>query len=321
MNRPLLMVCSALLIAAPLAVVSPVPAAAQSTTRRPVQTRRPTRTPPTKTRPTKTRPATRPTPRPSTRPQRPTSTQRPTATRKPTATRPERATRPTPTRRATPTRRTTPTRQTVPAQRTAPTQRALPTRPRSTGARETVEAIRRPNAGSAPAAGRSGGAAAGRSGSHGVVNDRYDRYDRYRPEVYRDRYDGGWYDRWRRAPYPRWYPGRPGLWIEVVYVRSPDRWRYGSRAVRCSVLGDELENAHDEWHWRNDRYRGDRWYVDEHHRLMRALDREWERSGCGRRPAFAIACRDRGRRHPRTSAAVIVALEVLDILLDGHVHH
>ncbi len=169
---------------------------------------------------------------------------------------------------------------------------------------------------------------AGRGGR--VVNTRdrdrrdYDRnrYDRDRRGAWdRSHYDPMWYSSWRYDRGPRWYPGHPGVWIELVYVRSPERWSYGARAVRCSIVGDELENAHDEWHWRNDRYQWEWWYPDEHARLMRALDLEWARSGCGRRPVYDIDCRYRGAHHPRTSEAVIVALEVLDILMDGHVHH
>lgn len=154
---------------------------------------------------------------------------------------------------------------------------------------------------------------------------RYDRYDRYDYRYYyghadRARYDYNWYNVWRHAPGPRWYPGRTGVWIEVVYVRSPHRWYNGARAVRCSVLSDELAYAHDEWHWRNDRYRHSYWYDREHRRLMRALDREWARSGCGHSAIYYERCGGRDWGPLRTAATVIVALEILDVLLDGDWH-
>lgn len=154
--------------------------------------------------------------------------------------------------------------------------------------------------------------------------DRYEDRDRERYDrnhAARIHYDRSWYSAWRSDPYPRWYPGRPGFWVEVTYVNSPYRLRPGARAVRCSVLYDELENAHDEWHWRNDSYRYEWWYPDEHQRLMRALDLEWARGGCGRPPIYHTSRWEQDHHHPRTAAAVIVALEVLDILMDGHVHH
>jgi hypothetical protein len=138
----------------------------------------------------------------------------------------------------------------------------------------------------------------------------------------RSHYERSWYRNWLYAPGPRWYPGRTGVWIEVVYVRSPDRWRRGARAVRCSMLSDELDYAHDEWHWRNDQYRWDYWYDQEHEDLMWALDTEWRRAGCGgRAPLFYDHRRDRDWGLVRTAARVVVALEILDILFDGDWHH
>ncbi len=137
---------------------------------------------------------------------------------------------------------------------------------------------------------------------------------------HRYRYDRSWYRTWRYAPGPRWYPGRHGVWIEVIYIRSPDRFRHGARAVRCSVLADELAYAHDEWHWRNDRYRGEYWYAEEHDRLLWALEDEWRWASCGRVAYFYDRCDARGWSAIRTAAKVIVALEILDILFDGDWH-
>ena len=68
---------------------------------------------------------------------------------------------------------------------------------------------------------------------HGVAIDRYDRYDRYG-------YD---YGHGRR-----------------VWGRTA--------GMSCVQLDDELEWAHDEWHYRNDRHRGASWYDVEHARLQ-----------------------------------------------------
>ena len=115
--------------------------------------------------------------------------------------------------------------------------------------------------------------------------------------------------------------------IVVLSPRYDDRYRhgydsYGHRRVwnrvqgmSCLQLDDELEWAHDEWHYRNDRYRGTSRYEVEHARLEWRIADERDYSGCGHARQDR-ECRERGR-YPRTSSTVGVAILVLDILLGG----
>ena len=90
------------------------------------------------------------------------------------------------------------------------------------------------------------------------------------------------------------------------------------RGMSCLQLQDELEWAHDEWHYRNDRHRGASWYDVEHARLEWRIADERAYSGCGR-PYEDRECRERGR-YPRTGSTLGIAVMVLDILLGGDSH-
>lgn len=59
-----------------------------------------------------------------------------------------------------------------------------------------------------------------------------------------------------------------------VYTRT------GNRRVDCRSLDRELDRVHDDWHRRNDRYRGDRRYREEHDRLHDRIAHARARSGC-----------------------------------------
>jgi hypothetical protein len=89
--------------------------------------------------------------------------------------------------------------------------------------------------------------------------------------------------------------------------------------MTCLRLDDELEWAHDEWHYRNDHNRHESWYDVEHARLEWRIAEERAYSGCGR-ALERRDCRTRGQ-HPRTGSTLDVAILVLDILLgDGRTH-
>ena len=152
-----------------------------------------------------------------------------------------------------------------------------------------------------------------RTGDRGEI-DRNERNDRDRDR--RDRHDR--YDRDRGILGP----------IVVLSPRYDDD-RYGRRydayghrrvwnrvqGMSCLQLDDELEWAHDEWHYRNDRYRGTSHYEVEHARLEWRIADERAYSGCGR-ARHDRDCHERGH-YPRTDSTLQVAILVLDILLGG----
>lgn len=103
--------------------------------------------------------------------------------------------------------------------------------------------------------------------------------------------------------------------IAYAYGRVWDR-RPG---MTCLRLDDELEWAHDEWHYRNDHDRHESWYDVEHARLEWRIAQERAYSGCGR-PLERRDCRTRGQ-HPRTGSTLDAAIQVLEILLgEGRTH-
>ncbi len=146
-----------------------------------------------------------------------------------------------------------------------------------------------------------------RTGDRGTI-DRNERNDRDRDDRF---------DRDRRIINP----------IVVLSPRYDDRYygrydSYGHRRVwnrvsgmSCLQLDDELEWAHDEWHYRNDRYRGTSRYEVEHARLEWRIADERAYSGCGRSRQDR-ECSDRGH-YPRSDSSFAVAIQVLDILLGG----
>ncbi|HUF12596.1 MAG TPA: hypothetical protein VMN78_05835 [Longimicrobiales bacterium] len=86
--------------------------------------------------------------------------------------------------------------------------------------------------------------------------------------------------------------------------------------MTCLELHDELEWAHDEWHYRHDDERDERWYEAEHARLEWRIAEERAYSGCPRAHQVR-ACSDRGR-YPLAAGAHEVAVLVLSILMrDG----
>lgn len=107
------------------------------------------------------------------------------------------------------------------------------------------------------------------------------------------------------------------------------RYRYGSTygagaghvwnrrsGMTCLQLDDELEWAHDEWHYRHDDERSERWYEAEHARLEWRIAEERAWSNCGR-ARESRECDERGR-YPLSARAHEVATRVLDILMrDG----
>ena len=119
-------------------------------------------------------------------------------------------------------------------------------------------------------------------------------------DAYGRRYDAwGRYDRYDR--YDRY--GRSRVWGR-------------HEGMSCLQLDDELDWAHDEWHYRNDRQRHSSWYDVEHARLELRIAEERAYSGCGR-SREERDCRDRGR-YPRTDDSLAIAIRVLDILLGDH---
>lgn len=99
---------------------------------------------------------------------------------------------------------------------------------------------------------------------------------------------------------------------------APGVGRVWNRApgMTCARLDDELESAHDEWHYRHDGDRHESWYAIEHARLERRIAEERAYSACDRtrERRYERDCSDRGR-HPRTSSTLEIAILVLDILL------
>ena len=135
---------------------------------------------------------------------------------------------------------------------------------------------------------------------------RRDDDDRERED--RDRRDRD--DRWDRiAPITVLSP-RAGYYYD--YDRFGHVWGR-VHGMTCLQLEDELEWAHEEWHWRNDRYRHQSWYDVEHARLELRIAEERAYSNCGR-SWERRDCRDRGH-YPRSGSALEVAILVLDILL------
>ena len=142
--------------------------------------------------------------------------------------------------------------------------------------------------------------------------DDRDRYDR------RDRWDTRWpviilgsgYG--RGATYGSGTYGYGGAYGHDY--RSGRVWdRDGRGGMTCLRLDDELEWAHDEWHYRNDRQRNERWYEAEHARLEWRIAEERLYSSCGR-ALDDRDCRDRGH-YARSGESLEIALLVLDILL------
>ena len=101
------------------------------------------------------------------------------------------------------------------------------------------------------------------------------------------------------------YGLRPGYVAGRVWNRTS--------GMTCLQLDDELEWAHDEWHYRHDHERGQRLYAVEHARLELAIVEERAWSGCDI-PDEERDCRERGR-HARTGDALETAILVLDLLL------
>lgn len=87
--------------------------------------------------------------------------------------------------------------------------------------------------------------------------------------------------------------------------------RYGD--MSCLRLDDELEWAHHEWHYRNNRSHDATWYDEEHARLEWRIADERARSGCGRARTDRD-CDERGY-YALPEETTLIALEVLDILL------
>ena len=117
--------------------------------------------------------------------------------------------------------------------------------------------------------------------------------------------------------------------------RGSDRWENGRSGQRgqtsCVRLERQLEQAHDEWHRRNDRYRGSRGYEQDHDRLHSQMDRAMQREGCQGRTGTAGTLEDiifgrRGGTDDRGSRpfpgrgqgqGLETAAGVLEILLGG----
>ena len=109
----------------------------------------------------------------------------------------------------------------------------------------------------------------------------------------------------RSHAYGYGYDPRPAYVAGRVWNRMP--------GMTCLQLDDELEWAHDEWHYRHDHERGQRLYAVEHARLELAIAEERAWSGC-EIPYEERDCRERGR-HARTGDALETAILVLDLLL------
>lgn len=112
-----------------------------------------------------------------------------------------------------------------------------------------------------------------------------------------------------RDPYGRRYDS---------YYRYDRHGRVWGRTpgMTCLQLDDELEWAHDEWHYRNDRQRHERWYDVEHARLELRIAEERAYSGCGR-PRDERDCRERGS-YARSDSALATAITVLHLLLGDY---
>ena len=151
----------------------------------------------------------------------------------------------------------------------------------------------------------------------GVIHgrdDRYDRADRERIIVlpslgygygsyYESRssyYDDGYY---------RGYYGND----DGGYVAEREHVWARYAGMTCEQLNDELEWAHDEWHYRYDRLSNGSWYELEHARLEYRIAQERAYSGCGPAPE-ELDCAERGR-YPRVGTELEAAITVLDILL------